>query len=123
MVTPSPTSRARTIPKAMPWLRYGVRAGQMMLDAAFAFLAFRIAYQLRYVYELGGEVQFFDWLAFSQFRDRALLFAVLGVLILVIRGVYWLPRSTGLLDESVMIIGGLTTAMAGVILTAFLTRF
>jgi exopolysaccharide biosynthesis polyprenyl glycosylphosphotransferase len=107
----------------MPWLRYAVRAGQMLLDAAFAYLAFRLAYQLRYVYEIGGEVQFFDWLPFSDFRDRALLFAALGVLILVIRGVYWLPRSSGLLDESVMIVGGLTTAMAGVILTAFLTRF
>lgn len=123
MATPSSTSRSRTIPAAMPWFRYGARAGQMALDAAFAFLAFRIAYQLRYVYEVGGAVQFYDWLPFSQFRDRALLFSILAVLILLIRGVYGLPRSSGLLDESVMIVGGLTTAMAGVILTAFLTRF
>jgi exopolysaccharide biosynthesis polyprenyl glycosylphosphotransferase len=123
MVTTAPSARVRTFPSTTPWIRFGIRAGQIVMDAAFAFLAFRIAWQLRYQYEFGGEVLFYDWEPFSQFRERALLFAGLAVLILVVRGVYWLPRSTGLLDESVMILGGLTTAMAGVILTAFLARF
>jgi exopolysaccharide biosynthesis polyprenyl glycosylphosphotransferase len=119
----TPRAQARAIPSSMPWIRYGIRTGQIVLDGLFAFLAFRIAWQLRYQYEVGGEVQFYDWRPFSQFQDRALLFAGLVVVILLIRGVYWLPRSSGLLDESVMIIGGLTTAMGGVLLTAFLTRF
>jgi FlaA1/EpsC-like NDP-sugar epimerase len=119
----TPRVQARAIPSSMPWIRYGIRAGQLVLDGFFAFLSFAIAWQLRYQYEVGGEVQFYDWRPFSQLQDRALLFAGLVVAILLIRGVYWLPRSTGLLDESVMIIGGVTTAMGGVLLTAFLTRF
>jgi exopolysaccharide biosynthesis polyprenyl glycosylphosphotransferase len=123
MVPATPAFHARTIHAAVPWFRIGVRTGQILLDAGFAFLSFWVAYQLRYEYEFGGEVRFFDWRPFSQFENRAFFFAGLAIAILLIRGVYWLPRSTGLLDESVMIIGGLTTAMAGVILTAFLTRF
>lgn len=96
---------------------------QIVLDAGFAFLSFWIAWQLRYEFEFGGEVSIFSYRSFAEFRDRALIFAALTVGVLIVRGVYWLPRSTGLLDESVMIIGGLTTAIAGVILTAFLTRF
>ena len=123
MVPPPAAFPARAISSPVPWPRIGIRAGQILLDAFFAFLAFRIAYELRYQYEVGGNVAFYDWLAFSQFEKRAYFFAVLAVVILAVRGVYWLPRSTGLLDESVMIVGGLTTAIAGVILTAFLTRF
>ncbi|HEX3303788.1 MAG TPA: hypothetical protein VHR64_12965, partial [Thermomicrobiales bacterium] len=123
MVNATQRAQTRTIPLAMPGMRYAARGGQMLLDGIFAFLAFRIAWQLRYQYEVGGDVAFYDWLPFSQFQNRALLFAGLVVVILLIRGVYWLPRSTGLLDESVMIIGGVTTAMGGVLLTAFLTRF
>jgi exopolysaccharide biosynthesis polyprenyl glycosylphosphotransferase len=123
MVPARPAVQTRSIQAAVPWLRVGMRIGQILLDAGFAFFSFWAAYQLRYEYEVGGEVRFFDWRPFSQFENRALFFAGLAVAILLFRGVYWLPRSTGLLDESVMIIGGLTTAMAGVILTAFLTRF
>ena len=64
----------------------------MLLDGIFAFLAFRIAWQLRYQYEVGGEVAFYDWRPFSQFQNRALLFAGLVLIILLIRGVYWLPE-------------------------------
>ncbi|MDQ2682223.1 MAG: sugar transferase [Chloroflexota bacterium] len=95
----------------------------MASDAGLAYLSFWIAWVLRYEFEIGGDVLFFSYRPFSEFQDRALIFAGLTLAILVIRGVYWLPRSTGLLDESIMIVGGLTTAMAGVILTAFLTRF
>lgn len=109
--------------RSLPWLQVLVRSGQMCLDIALAYLAFRVAYVLRYQYEFGGEVRPWDFREFGTFADRAWLFAGLSFAILLFRGIYWLPRSTGLLDETVMLIGGLTTAMAGVILTAFLTRF
>jgi exopolysaccharide biosynthesis polyprenyl glycosylphosphotransferase len=95
----------------------------MALDVVLAYLAFRVAYLIRYDFEIGGTVMPWDHEPFSSFQERALLFAGLAFVILLFRGIYWLPRSTGLLDETVMLIGGLTTAMAGVILTAFLTRF
>jgi len=119
----APAYRPSVANSAFPMLRLGVRATQVVVDAVLAFLAFYIAHQLRYQHEIGGHVRPIDWRAFSDFEDRAFLFAGLAFVILLLRGVYWLPRSTGLLDESVMIVGGLTTAMAGVILTAFLTRF
>ena len=95
----------------------------MALDIALAYLAFRVAYLIRYNFEIGGTVMPWDYEHFSAFQERALLFAGLAFVILLFRGIYWLPRSTGLLDETVMLVGGLTTAMAGVILTAFLGRF
>ena len=115
-------SRARASATTPP-TRIAIRAAQMVADAFLAFLAFYIAHLLRYNLELGGTVRSADVKEFATFQDRAFLFALLTFAVLLVRGVYWLPRSTGLLDESVIIIGGITTAMAGVILTAFLTRF
>jgi exopolysaccharide biosynthesis polyprenyl glycosylphosphotransferase len=103
--------------------RIAIRLVQMVLDAGLAFLAFYIAYLLRYRYELGGDVMSWDHLPFAAFQQRAFLFAGVSFAILLFRGIYWLPRSTGLLDESILIIGSITTAMAVVIMTAFLTRF
>jgi exopolysaccharide biosynthesis polyprenyl glycosylphosphotransferase len=123
MAPANQTYAARTIASALPWLTIATRALQMFADACLAWVAFWVAWQVRYEFELGGTVPFYSYRPFSEFQERALIFAGLTLAILAIRGVYWLPRSTGLLDESVMIIGGLTTAMAGVILTAFLTRF
>src|SRR5687768_14437925 len=123
MAPPKPAVWTMRSGRHLPWLRLLVRSGQMALDIALAFLAFRVAYLIRYEYEFGGTVMPWDFRTFSDFQERALLFAGLAFAILLFRGIYWLPRSTGLLDETVMLIGGLTTAMAGVILTAFLTRF
>src|SRR5688572_12950939 len=115
MTTATPTVLAIKSDHHMPWLRLIVRTGQMAIDVALAFLAFRVAYVIRYHYEIGGVVLPWDYRPFSAFQDRALFFAGLSFAILMFRGIYWLPRSTGLLDETVMLIGGLTTAMAGVI--------
>ena len=88
----------------LPWPRLLVRFSQMAIDGALAFLAFRVAYLIRYDYEIGGVVLPWDFRPFSAFQDRALFFAGLALLILLFRGIYWLPRSTGLLDETVMLI-------------------
>lgn len=103
--------------------RIVLRVAQMFVDAGLAYLAFYVAHLLRYHYEVGGEVAWYDFLSFDAFQQRAMLFAALTFMILLLRGIYWLPRSTGLLDEVLMIIGAITTAIAAVILTAFLTRF
>jgi exopolysaccharide biosynthesis polyprenyl glycosylphosphotransferase len=105
------------------WFQAGARAGQVALDAMLLYVAFWVAYEARYQWELGGTVRFADYEPFSTFQSRALLFVSLALLILAVRGVFRLPRSAGLLDETTMVVGGVTTAMAGVILTAFLSRF
>lgn len=100
-----------------------MRVAQVGFDAALLYLAFWLAYVARYGWELGGLVRLDDFEPFRTFQTRALLFVAFSLLTFLVRGVYRLPRSTGFLDEATMVIGGLTTAMAGVILTAFLSRF
>ena len=115
--------RARSGLFRAPWIQIAVRCGLVASDAALVWLSFLIAHVARYNFELGGVVQPWDEQPFSTFSGKAQLFAVLTIAIFFIRGLYRLSRSTGLLDEAVMVAGGVTTAMAGVILTAFLLRF
>ncbi len=97
--------------------------GQVFVDAGLVWLAFWLAWLLRYRLEWGGDVPPWVWEPFETFHSRAALFVALTIAIFFIRGIYRLPRSTGFLDEATLLIGGVTTAMAGVILTAFLSRF
>jgi exopolysaccharide biosynthesis polyprenyl glycosylphosphotransferase len=116
-------ARARSGLFRAPWVQIAVRCGLVVSDAALVWLSFLIAHVARYNFELGGVVRPWDEQPFSTFSGKAQLFAALTIAIFFIRGLYRLPRSAGLLDEAVMVAGGVTTAMAGVILTAFLLRF
>ena len=100
-----------------------VRAGQIAADAVMLYLAFWLAYEVRYDWQLGGPVKPADFEPFSTFQSRAFFFVGFAIVIFVVRGLYRLPRSTALLDEMTLVASGVTTAMAGVILTAFLSRF
>jgi exopolysaccharide biosynthesis polyprenyl glycosylphosphotransferase len=100
-----------------------IRLIEVLADAALVWLAFWLAWLARYRFEWGGDVRPWDWRPFDAFHGRAALFVGLTLAVLVIRGLYRLPRSASFLDEATMLIGGVTTAMAGVILTAFLARF
>lgn len=115
--------RARSGLFRTPWFRLAVRLGLTATDAALVWLSFLLAHILRYQFELGGAVRPWDEEPFSIFAGKAQLFAALTVAVFFIRGLYRLSRSAGFLDEAVMVTGGVTTAMAGVILTAFLARF
>lgn len=105
------------------WFRVGVGGAQFAVDAALIYASFWIAYELRYRWELGGPVRPADFEPFGTFQTRALLLIAFTLITFLVRGLYRLPRSTGMLDEATMVVGGVTTAMAGVILTAFLSRF
>lgn len=102
------------------WLR---RGGQCVSDAALMWLAFLLAHYVRYELELGGEIQFWNDEPFSTFYKPALLFLGLSLFVFQVRGVYTLPRSTSFLDEITLVVGGLITAMAGVILAAYFFGF
>ncbi|MGI8478121.1 MAG: sugar transferase [Thermomicrobiales bacterium] len=106
-----------------PWFRLALRGGQAVADAGLVWLAFWTAYQLRYVHQVGGVIRPNDFEPFSIFGGKAALFVGLTLLTFLVRGLYRLPQSIGLLDESTMVVSRVTTAMAGVILTAFLSRF
>jgi exopolysaccharide biosynthesis polyprenyl glycosylphosphotransferase len=92
-------------------------------DAGLVWLAFWLAYQLRYRLEWGGSVRPADFEPFATFQSKTAIFVALTLVIFFLRGLYRLPRTIGFLDEAQILVGGVTTAMAGVILTAFLARF
>lgn len=95
----------------------------ILFDGGFAWIAFWLAYLLRYRSELGGTILPADWEPFVTFHGKAILFVILTIAVLTVRGAYRLPRWTGLLDETSLVVGGLTTAMSVVILWAFFLRF
>lgn len=102
------------------WL---VVIARMVSDAVLVVLGFIIAYWLRYELHIGGEVPFWADRDFAFFQSKALLLAGLVVALFQIRGFYRLPRWTTLLDETLGIVNGATTAMALVVLYSFLQRF
>lgn len=103
-----------------PWV---TMIGRMASDAAVVYIAFRVAYWLRYTQHLGGEVPSFAQQPLSFFSGKIVLLMVLVVLMLQVRGLYRLPRWTTLLDEAMHIVNAVTTATAIVVLYAFLQRF
>lgn len=106
--------------KRFLWMR---RAGQCVSDAALMWLAFVVAHYVRYELEVGGEIQFWNDEPFGTFYKPTLLFLGLSLFVFQVRGVYTLPRSTSFLDETTLVVGGLITAMAGVILAAYFFGF
>jgi lipopolysaccharide/colanic/teichoic acid biosynthesis glycosyltransferase len=95
----------------------------VVFDVTAIWLAFWLAYQLRYRSEVGGEVFWFNQRDFSDFAGRITLFIVFFLAIALVRGVYRLSTWTSLLDEMGLVSGTLTMAMAGLILTAYLSQF
>lgn len=93
------------------------------VDVLAIWLACWLAYLLRYRYEVGGEILWFNHRAFSDFHGRIALFTVFCVGIFLARGVYRLSSWTSLLDEMGSIAGAVTIAMGGLILTAYLSQF
>ncbi len=95
----------------------------ILVDTAAIWLAFWLAYLFRYRYEVGGLVFSFNQREFSDFIGRIALFTVLFVVIALVRGLYRLSTWTSLLDEMGLVVGTMTIAMGGLILTAYLSQF
>jgi len=112
--------RTGTAQASWPLIRV---TAEVLVDSLMAWLAFWLAWVLRYQADIGGRIVPADEEPFATFHGKAALFIVILLLVLLIRGAYRLPRSAGLLDEATLLAGGITTAMAGVILWAFFLRF
>jgi exopolysaccharide biosynthesis polyprenyl glycosylphosphotransferase len=94
------------------------------IDAFVVFIAFGLAYWLRYRLEFGGDVLPGFSQPFSFFLDTVILqLMVVTIIVFQVRGVYRLPRWTSFLDEAMIIASSATTAMAIIILYIFLQRF
>lgn len=99
------------------------RSITLVLDAGAVMLAFWIAYLLRYSLELGGSIAFWEEEPFSTFAGSATIAMVLTPIIFALRGAYRLDGHGGVLDSGAVVVGGFTTAMAGVVALAFFLRF
>ena len=99
------------------------RVAHVASDGALVWLAFWLAHTLRYRFEVGGTVYPWDEEPFATFYRPAALGVAFVVVVFLVRGVYRLPRWTGFLDEALLIAGGVTTAMASVVLLAYFLQF
>ncbi len=95
----------------------------LVADIGTIWVAFWLAYLVRYRFEIGGQVFSFNQREFSEFTGRIALFTGLFVAIALVRGVYRLSTWTSLLDEMGLLAGTLTIAMGALILTAYLSQF
>lgn len=102
------------------WLAVG---GRMLTDAVLVVLGFSIAYWLRYSVEIGGPVSAQAQQPLSYFRNIIILLAILTLIVFQVRGLYRMPRWVTLLDEALILAGGVVIAMAMVVLYAFFQQF
>jgi exopolysaccharide biosynthesis polyprenyl glycosylphosphotransferase len=99
------------------------RLGDVLFDALFVYLGIGLAYLLRYTYGVGGEVLRRDYEPFSTFQRPALALIALTLCAIFLRGGYRLSRSTGLLDQGLLLAGAVTTSVGGLVLFAYLLKF
>ena len=92
-------------------------------DLLLLWLVFWLAYTLRYGIEIGGDIHPRNWEPFGTFARTAWSFVVVSLAVFSLRRIYLLPRSTSFLDEASLVIGGVTTAMAVVVLASYFLRF
>lgn len=99
------------------------RSIALVLDVGATFLAFWLAYLVRYRIELGGDIPFWAEEPFATFSEATIAAMVLTPIVFAVRGAYRLDSHGGLLDSAAAVVGGFTTSMAGVVMLAFFLRF
>ena len=103
--------------------RIAIGVAMALADAVLLWAAFWSAYELRYGFEVGGDIFPWDLQSFSAFYGRTGLFVLFCMISFLFRGIYSLPAWTTLLDEGMLIAGSITIAMGGLILTNYLSQF
>ena len=95
----------------------------VVVDLLATNLAFFLAYQLRYVYELGGDVPGENAVDFAAYVPVQALFVALCLLGFQLRGTYSLPRGSSLTREAGAIIGSTAIAAMVVFALASMVRY
>jgi exopolysaccharide biosynthesis polyprenyl glycosylphosphotransferase len=102
------------------WMAVGIR---MLTDAFIVVVGFSIAYWFRYTVEIGGPVRPEAQQPLSYFQNIVILLAILTIVVLQVRGLYRMPRWATLLDEALILAGGVIISTAMVVLYAFFLQF
>jgi exopolysaccharide biosynthesis polyprenyl glycosylphosphotransferase len=103
--------------------RWVAIASAMATDGLLVVAGFFIAYWMRYGLELGGPVAESARQSLSYFSTIILLMTVFTIITLQVRGLYRMPRWTTLLDEAMVLVGGVVISTALVVLYAFFLQF
>lgn len=121
------SERMQFLDQALPQFerRHGlaISIALVAMDVVLLWFAFWSAYELRYGFEIGGDIFPWDLQSYSAFYGRAALFVVFCLASFAVRGVYRVPKWTSLLDEAMLIVGAVTVAMGAVVLTNYLSQF
>ncbi|CAN5526150.1 sugar transferase [soil metagenome] len=121
------SERMQFLDKALPQFerRHGlaISIAMVAMDVALLWFAFWSAYELRYGFEIGGDIFPWDLQSYSAFYGRAAIFVLFCLASFAVRGVYRVPKWTSVLDEAMLIVGAVTVAMGAVILTNYLSQF
>jgi exopolysaccharide biosynthesis polyprenyl glycosylphosphotransferase len=96
--------------------RRALLSSLIIVDLISTNLAFFLAYSVRYIYELGGEVVGESFVEYGAYVPVQILFVALCLLGYQLRGSYTLPRGSSLATEVASIAG--STAVAAMIVFA-----
>lgn len=91
-------------------------ASLLAVDLVSTNAAFFLAYRVRYVYEVGGDVPGESFVAYAVYAPVQALFVALCLLAYQARGSYSLPRGSSIAAEGVSILG--STAVAAMVVFA-----
>ncbi|MDP9375305.1 MAG: sugar transferase [Chloroflexota bacterium] len=102
------------------WPLRGV--AQLGSDLLLIFSGFWLAYVLRYRLEIGGETAGPDYRPFEAFLPVMALLGAILLAVFAVRGLYRLPRWTGLLDEALLIANSAVLGFGALIVIVFYGR-
>jgi exopolysaccharide biosynthesis polyprenyl glycosylphosphotransferase len=105
-----------------PLRRLITHIGLLVLDASMAFLGFGLAYWVRYGLQLGRAVQEGSYLPFASFLWIGLTLIVIALVIFEARGLYSMPRGASQLETLTRVAGGITLAIAVLVVVLFGTQ-
>lgn len=91
-------------------------------DLALIVVGFIAAYNLRYIWQVGGQVFAEDFRPLRSFVPLVALLATILLIVYTVRGLYHLPRWTSLLDEASIVISGALTGFSVLIVLVFYAR-
>lgn len=100
----------------------GRLAALVLLDTIMVLAGFQVAYILRYVLEVGGDVSAGDYRPFIAFMPTISLLVGATLVLLVAKGLYRLPRNAPWLVQASIIFTSVLTAIALTIVVSFITN-
>lgn len=117
-------ARANPLDRASNRLALRLQSISLLLDVVSIFLAFWIAYVLRYNFRIGAMVPTSsDTLQFEQWARHAVVAIVFTLIVFFARGVYQVSRKVTWGDYIPLVVTSFGVAIAGVILFAFFVQF